>query len=104
MRLNLKLAVIVAVGVGLQALLTRYESEIDEAQFAIRTLVAHLRGGLPSDEPIMDAAEALHWRQEARFARRYANAASANATTRPDETRAASIADELEWSLRDGTP
>src|SRR5215210_7895078 len=56
MRLTWKLAVIVAIGVGIQLLLPRFVEEIDETQFAIRVLVAKWQGGSSGDPDVIALA------------------------------------------------
>ena len=102
MRFMIKLALMIAMFVGMQALIQRNEQEIDEAQFAARCLIGKLCGRENNDAELMDAASALHSRQMKRFecyAAAAAAAAAPRATTRPAEVRAASVADELEWSF-----
>ena len=99
MRFMIKLALMIAMFVGIQALIQRNEQEIDQAQFAARCLIGKLCGRENNDVELMDAAMALRSRQIKRF-ERYAAAADAPcATTRPAEVRTASVANELEWSF-----
>jgi hypothetical protein len=102
MRFMIKLALMIAMFVGMQALIQRNEQELDEAMFEGRCLVGKLCGRENNDVELMDAAMALRSRQVKRF-ERYAAATAAtaarSATTRPAEVRAASVADELEWSF-----
>jgi hypothetical protein len=104
MRFMIKLALMTAMFVGGQALIQRNEQEIDEAQFAARCLIGKLCGRENNDVELMDAASALQSRQMKRLGY-YATAVAAapNATTRPAEVRAASVADELEWSFAGST-
>ena len=99
MRFMIKLALMIAMFVGGQALIQRNEQEIDEAQFAARCLIGKLRGRENNDVELMDAAMALRSRQMKRLGHYAAAASPPCATTRPAEVRAASVADELEWSL-----
>jgi hypothetical protein len=100
MRFMVKLALMIAMFVGGQALIQRNEQEIDEAQFAARCLIGKLRGRENNDVELMDAAMALRSREMKRLGYYAAAAAAApNAATRPAEVRAASAADELEWSF-----
>jgi hypothetical protein len=99
MRFMIKLALMIAMFVGGQALIQRNEQEIDEAQFAARCLIGKLCGRENNDVELMDAASALQSRQMKRLGYCAAAAAAPCATTRPAEARAASVADELEWSF-----
>jgi hypothetical protein len=100
MRFMIKLALMIAMFVGMQALIQRNEQEIDEAQFAARCLIGKLCGRENNDVELMDAASALQSRQMKRLGYYAAAAAAAPcATTRPAEVRTASVADELEWSF-----
>ena len=99
MRFYVKLVVMIAVGVGAQGLIERHEQELDEAQFAMRCFIGKLRGKENNDVELMDAATALHSRHVTRIVRAHNRAVAARATTRPAGVRAASVADELEWSL-----
>jgi hypothetical protein len=66
MRLTWKLALMLAIAVGAQVLLTRYSGDLDEARFAIRVYAAHLCGGTAADADVMDMAVELQNRQVAR--------------------------------------
>ena len=99
MRFMIKLALMIAMFVGGQALIQRNEQEIDEAQFAARCLIGKLRGRENNDVELMDAAMALRSREMKRLGYYAAAAAAPCATTRPAPVRAASVADELEWSF-----
>lgn len=112
MRLVWKLSVIVAIGVLLHGWIQRYESEIDEARFVLRTLMTSWGTGAVDTVELMDEAVALRDRQWARYHRRVAAAGgtggeagtlvaidSTNATTRPGWERDASDADELALAL-----
>ena len=99
MRFMIKLALMIAMFVGMQALIQRNEQEIDEAQFAARCLIGKLCGRENNDAELMDAAMSLRSRQMKRLGYYAAAAAVPYATTRPAEVRAASVADELEWSF-----
>ena len=59
MRLTWKLAFIVAIGVGAQMLINRYADDIDEAVFALRVLVIHIRGGTVADPGVLELADDL---------------------------------------------
>ena len=101
MRFYVKLVVMIAVGVGAQGLIERHEQDLDEAQFAARCFIGKLCGKENNDAELMDAANALHARHMKRvFGPGPAMTTfAARATTRPAGVRAASAADELEWSL-----
>ena len=99
MRFYVKLVVMIAIGVGTQGLIERNEQELDEAQFAMRCFIGKLRGKENNDAELMEAAVALRSRQMARIIRENNTMVAACATTRPAGVRAASAADELEWSL-----
>ena len=67
MRAICKLAVILAVGVGLQCVFERHVDDLDEALFAARTLIWQLRG-LPNDDPdLIDACSRMQRRQHERI-------------------------------------
>ena len=100
MRFYLKLLAMIAIGVGTQGLIERNEQELDDAQFAARCFFGKLCGRQNNDAALMDAASALHARQMKRMlVSAPATTVAPRATTRPAGVRAASVADELEWSL-----
>ena len=103
MRFTWKLLLLVASGVAMQALISRYAAEIDEAQFGARCLIGKLCGQPSNDPALLDAANALRDRHWARILRRQAAAAAVanpadQPTTQPVDL-AGSAADELAWSL-----
>ena len=105
MRLYCKLAVVIAIGLGLHVLIQRHEGELDEAGFAMRVFSLYLRTGHTDHPELMDAALALEVRQTERFMRRAATkrrpapvysaaTAASHATTRPAGGRDASMGDD----------
>lgn len=99
MRFYVKLVAMIAIGVGMQGLIERNEQELDEAHFAAQCFLGKVCGREYSDAELMDAAMALQSRQLKRVIRAHERTVAARATTRPAGVRAASAADESEWSL-----
>ena len=63
MRLVLKLAAVVLLGVLAQCALVRFVGTLDEGLFVVRVMVAQARGAQGDDEMIMDEAVRLFERQ-----------------------------------------
>lgn len=99
MRFYVKLSVMIAVTAGAQCWVKANEQALDDAQFEARCFIGKLCGREITDEELLDAAIKLRSRQMTRIVHAHNRTVAARATTRPAGVRAASVADELEWSL-----